>query len=50
MASTPALAASASIIALTAAQVTPGETGYIAAALVAATILDLDHILYVLRA
>lgn len=49
MASTPAHAASASIIALSAAQVPPGETGYIAAALVAATILDLDHILYVLR-
>ena len=49
MASTPAHAASASIIALTTAGVAPGETGYIAAALVAAAVLDLDHLYYVAR-
>jgi hypothetical protein len=49
VASTAAHAASASILALTAAQVNPGETGYIAAALIAASILDIDHLLYVVR-
>jgi hypothetical protein len=49
VASTAAHAASASIVALTAAQVSPGETGYIAAALIAASILDIDHLLYVAR-
>ena len=49
MASTAAHATSASIIALTAAQVSPDQTGYIAAALIAASVLDLDHLIYVLR-
>ena len=49
MASTAAHAASASIVALTAAQISPGEMGYIAAALVAASILDIDHLIYVAR-
>jgi hypothetical protein len=49
MASTMAHAASASIVALSAAQVAPGETGMIVAAVAAASILDLDHLVYVVR-
>jgi hypothetical protein len=49
MASTAAHAASASILALTAAGVSPGETGYVVAALVSAAILDIDHVIYVIR-
>ena len=49
MASTLAHATSASLIALTAAQVQPHETGYILAAVVAASILDLDHVVLVVR-
>jgi hypothetical protein len=49
MASTLAHTASASLIALTFARVTPDETGYVAAALVSASVLDLDHLFYVIR-
>lgn len=49
VASTAAHAASASIVALTAAQINPDETGYVVAALIAASILDIDHLAYVIR-
>ena len=49
MASTLAHATSASLIALTAAHVQPHETGYILAAVVSASILDLDHVVLVIR-
>jgi hypothetical protein len=49
MSSTPAHAAVAAFIALTCAHVTPHETGYIAAALVSATILDLDHLPFIIK-
>jgi hypothetical protein len=37
------------LIAVTAARVAPHETGYILAAVVAASALDLDHLVYVIR-
>jgi hypothetical protein len=42
-------AATASFIALTCAHVTPHETSYITAALISATILDLDHLPSVIK-
>jgi hypothetical protein len=49
MSSTLAHAASASLIALTFAHAKPNETSYILAALVSASILDLDHLVYVIK-
>jgi hypothetical protein len=49
MASVITHALSASLVAVTAAGVRPDEPAYIAAALVSASILDLDHIPYVLQ-
>jgi membrane-bound metal-dependent hydrolase YbcI (DUF457 family) len=49
MASVIAHAASASIIALSAAQVQPDETALVAAALITACIPDLDHLVYIIR-
>jgi hypothetical protein len=49
MASTLAHAASASLLALTFAHVKPNETPYVVAALAAATILDLDHVVYIIK-
>ena len=42
-------AASASLIAITFAHVRPDETPYILAALISATVVDLDHVVYLLR-
>lgn len=47
--STTAHILSGSLIALTAAGVTPSETGYIILALVAAGIVDIDHLFYLLK-
>jgi hypothetical protein len=49
MSSTLAHAASASLVALTFAHAKPNETSYILAALVSASILDLDHLAYVIK-
>ena len=49
MASTIAHAASASLVAITFAHVTPNETSYILTALIAASVLDLDHVVYAVR-
>jgi hypothetical protein len=49
MSSTITHAATAGFIALTCAHVTPHETGHIAAALVSATILDLDHLPFIIK-
>jgi hypothetical protein len=49
MSSTIAHAVTASFIAMTCAHVTPHETGYIAAALVSATVLDLDHLPFIIK-
>ncbi len=42
-------AASASLIAITFARVSPDETPYVLAALISATVLDLDHVYFVFR-
>lgn len=42
-------ALSASLVAVTFARVSPNETPYIAAALISATVVDLDHLVYVIR-
>ena len=47
--STLAHAASASWIAVTAAHVRPDETSYIVAALISASILDVDHLFFMIR-
>lgn len=49
MPSTIAHAASASWIAVTIVRIRPSETPYILAALLSASILDLDHLIYVIR-
>jgi hypothetical protein len=49
MSSTVTHAVTAGFIALTCAHVTPQETGYIAAALVSAAALDLDHLPYIIK-
>lgn len=49
MSSTAAHAASASWIALTAAHVQPNETGYIIAAVISASVLDMDHVFFMIR-
>ena len=49
MSSTLVHAASASLVALTFAHAKPNETSYILAALVSASILDLDHLVYVIK-
>jgi hypothetical protein len=49
VASTITHAASGSLIALVAAQVQPNETALVLAALVSASILDLDHLYYVIK-
>lgn len=49
MSSTLTHAVSASWIAVTAAHVLPDETGYILAALISASALDLDHVFFVIR-
>jgi hypothetical protein len=49
MSSTLAHAVSASLVALTFAHAKPNETSYILAALVSASILDLDHLVYVIK-
>jgi hypothetical protein len=49
MPSTIAHAASASWIAVTVVHIRPNETPYILAALLSASILDLDHLIYVIR-
>jgi hypothetical protein len=49
MSSTITHAVTASFIALTCAHVTPHETSYIAAALVSATIIDLDHLPFIIK-
>ncbi len=49
MPSTLAHAASASLVAITAAHVRPGESGYVLAALAAASVADLDHLVYLVR-
>lgn len=49
MPSTIAHATSASWIAVTVARVQPHETSYILAALISASILDLDHLIYLIR-
>jgi hypothetical protein len=41
--------ASASFVALTFAQIQPDETSYVVAALISASILDLDHLVYVIK-
>jgi hypothetical protein len=40
---------SASLVAVTFARVSPTETPYIAVALISATVIDLDHLVYVIR-
>jgi len=49
MSSTLAHAVSASLVALTFAHVRPAETPYVVAALVSASVLDLDHIVFVVK-
>ncbi|OGO48082.1 MAG: hypothetical protein A2W37_07420 [Chloroflexi bacterium RBG_16_63_12] len=49
MSSTLTHAASASWIAVTSAQVCPHETSYIVAALISASILDVDHLVFMIR-
>jgi hypothetical protein len=49
MASTLAHTTSASLVALTFAHVKPNETSYIFAALISASVLDLDHLFFVIR-
>jgi len=49
MSSTVAHAASASFIALTFAHVNPSETSYVLAAIVSASVLDLDHLVYAIK-
>jgi hypothetical protein len=49
MPSTIAHATSASWIAVTVVRVQPHETSYILAALISASVLDLDHLIYVIR-
>ena len=49
MSSTLAHAASASWIAVTSAHVRPDETSYIVAALISASILDVDHLFFMIR-
>lgn len=49
MSSVVAHAVSASLIALTAAHVDPNETGYVVTALVSGAVVDLDHLIYVVR-
>lgn len=49
MSSTLAHAASASWIAVTAAHVRPDETSYIMAALISASVLDVDHLVFMIR-
>ena len=40
---------SASLVAVTFAAVRPNETPYLAAALISATVVDLDHLVYIIR-
>jgi hypothetical protein len=49
MPSTLAHAASASLVAVTIAHIHPNETSYILAALFSASVLDLDHLYYMVR-
>ena len=49
MSSTLAHAASASWIAVTSAHVRPDETSYIVAALISASVLDVDHLVFIIR-
>jgi hypothetical protein len=49
MPSTFAHAASASIVAVTFAHVIPNETSYILVALLSASVLDLDHVVYLIK-
>ncbi len=49
MSSTVAHAASASWVAVTFAHISPHETSYILATLISASILDLDHLFYLIR-
>jgi hypothetical protein len=49
MSSTITHAAAGALIALTSAHVTPHQTTYIAAALISATILDLDHLPFIIK-
>jgi hypothetical protein len=49
MPSTLAHAASASLVAITFAHIRPTETSYILVAVVSASILDLDHLVYAIR-
>src|SRR5712692_7486608 len=49
MPSTLAHAASASLVAITFAHIRPNESSYILVAVISASILDLDHLVYALR-
>lgn len=49
MSSTITHAVSASWIAVTATHIQPGETGYILAAVISASVLDVDHIFFLFR-
>ena len=49
MSSAIAHAMSASLIALTAVNIDPGETGYLVAAFAAGGMVDLDHVFYTIR-
>ncbi len=49
MSSVIAHAMSASLIALTAVDINPGETGYLVAASAAGGLVDLDHVFYAIR-
>jgi hypothetical protein len=49
MSSTLAHAASASWIAVTATHIRPDETSYIVAALISASVLDVDHLVFMIR-
>jgi len=49
MSSTVAHAISASFVAVTFANVNPNETSYVLAAIASASILDLDHLFYIIR-
>ena len=49
MSSTLTHAASASWIAVTSAHIHPVQTSYIAAALISASVLDVDHLVFMIR-
>ena len=49
MSSTLAHAASASLVAITFAHIHPSETSYILVALVSASVLDIDHLVYAIK-